>query len=254
MVANKMNAVFTQLLAFVGRHWLRVGLVLLTLFLLTRKQIDLSVQLGRPANPQLYHAAPIPIPESRNEQIPVPIEANPDVTSQNELRTQQLNVISGSNHSSAVASALQLLRRTDERDIQSFLDRFHSVAQTEQERYGIPASIILANGLLQSQGGTRNSLSTTANYFMLPCTPDWRGQKQEDGTPCLRVYPNAWTSFRDHSLFITTGRFAQLTTLAANDYQAWARGLQQIGYPGGTNLANELIEVIEEYGLTRYDS
>ncbi|MEM6397334.1 MAG: glucosaminidase domain-containing protein [Bacteroidota bacterium] len=248
-----MNAVFTQLLAFVGKHWLRVGLVLMTLFLLTRKQIDLSVQLGQPRAQPSYQSVPVPPHGSGNLQKPVPIQGEATSAPASLPRSQQLNVISSSSNNEATASALVKLHRTDEGSIQAFLDRFGSVAKTEQKRYGIPASITLANGLLQSRGGTRSDLNSHANYFNLPCTSDWRGQTFSAGSDCLRVYPNAWTSFRDHSLFITTGRFAQLTSIAQNDYHSWASAMEQTSYPNSNDLANQIVSVIEEYGLAKFD-
>lgn len=187
------------------------------------------------------------------ENAPVPIDENHRSSGSESTRAQQLNVIGGTGSEANVYDALQILRRIEEHQIQAFLNRFHPVAQTEQERYGIPASITLANGLLHSQGGMRPALNENFNFFGLPCTPDWRGQTHQSGQICLRAYPNAWTSFRDHSLFVTTGRFAQLTSLSDSDYRAWTAGIDQLGYPHANDLGQQLLQVIEEYGLNRYD-
>ncbi|MEZ4988463.1 MAG: glucosaminidase domain-containing protein [Saprospiraceae bacterium] len=101
---------------------------------------------------------------------------------------------------------LKRLRQVSEPDIEAFVQRFQHVAQSEQEKFGIPASIILAHALLQSNAGTLPVASVGYNYFALPCTSDWEDQTQDgSSSECLRKYNNAWLSFRDHSLFLTTG-------------------------------------------------
>ncbi|MEM7573863.1 MAG: glucosaminidase domain-containing protein [Bacteroidota bacterium] len=245
-----MNAFLAQVLAFVARHWLRVGIVLLTLFLFTRKQINFSVQLGQPAAQPVYQ-------ESRGAPYSdrsVPIEVDPANTAVEAPRTARLHVLgNGSATASTSSTYLDRLHRTDEAAIQAFIRRFSNVAQTEQDRYGIPASITLANGLLYSKAGLDYGVSQANNYFSLGCTTDWQGNTVGQGNNCLRAYTNAWTSFRDHSLYITTGQFAGLKNQHRSDYRAWARGLEQLGYLGTPGLAQQLITVIEELSLTQYD-
>ena len=248
-----MNAFLVQVLAFVARHWLRVGIVLLTLFLFTRKQINFSVQLGQSAAQPIHQesqAAPY-----AERSIPIEAEPQPAANTNDAPRTARLNVLGNGSTAAPVEapSLLDRLHRTDESAIQAFIRRFSNVAQTEQDRYGIPASITLANGLLHSQAGLHHGVSQANNYFGLGCTIDWQGNTVGQSSSCLRAYPNAWTSFRDHSLYITTGQFAGLTNQHRADYRAWARGLEQLDYLGTPGLAQQLVTVIEELGLAQYD-
>ena len=137
-----------------------------------------------------------------------------------------------------------------------YLRRFAKVAVTEQEKYGIPASVVLANALIQSFAGKRDLTTTATNHFNLPMTTDWLGEKAKIGGKEYRKYPTAWLSFRDHSLFITTGKYKTLRQFSSKDYKAWARGLEELDYPsalGTQGLAIQIVEVIEAFGLHSLD-
>ena len=143
----------------------------------------------------------------------------------------------------------------DEATKMAYLRRFAQVAVGERRKYGIPASLILANALRQSAAGQRNLTTTLNNHFNLPCTFDWGGATASVGGTCFRHYENAWVSFRDHSVFLTSGKFAELHKLGNKDFRAWARGLQRLGYPSATpNLAVDLIQIVENYKLDQLDS
>jgi flagellum-specific peptidoglycan hydrolase FlgJ len=144
----------------------------------------------------------------------------------------------------------------DDADIQAFVRRFAHVAQAEQDKYGIPASVILAHGLLKSQAGQAQFAAQGNNFFALTCTDDWDDQTQDDPTrtyTCLRKYDNAWLSFRDHSLFYTTGKHTSLRNIGANDYQAWAKALRKSKYNDVKALDDQLLAIIARLSLTQYD-
>ena len=135
-----------------------------------------------------------------------------------------------------------------------YMKRFAQVAVAERKKYGVPSSIIIANAVLQSYAGKRDMTTNSNNHFAIPCSFDWQGQKDTYNGECYRRYENAWVSFRDHSLFITTGAFAKLKTLKSTDFKAWAKGLQTLGYPStNDHLADELIAIIEKYTLYQLD-
>ncbi len=136
---------------------------------------------------------------------------------------------------------------------QAFFKRFAHVAVNEKERYGIPASLILANGLLLSQAA-RSDLSQRAhNFFALPCTADWQGQRHFQGNTCFRAYENAWTSFRDNSIYLSGGKFAALRRLESDDYRAWAKALEQASYYPEGITSSQVIELIEKNKLFLHD-
>ena len=146
------------------------------------------------------------------------------------------------------------LERVDDKVKHDYLKRFARVVINERRKYGIPSSIILACGLLQSHAGQRDLAKQGNNHFALNCTLDWEGESGSYNGACYKHYENAWTSFRDHSVYLTSGKFAQLTTLESIDYKAWAKGLEKLGYGNDMdNLGKHLVSIIEEYGLQDLD-
>lgn len=133
----------------------------------------------------------------------------------------------------------------------AFINRFKHVAENEEVRYGIPVSIILANGLLMSAAGTSDEVDAGNAYFRIPCTDDWKGDKGQVGKECMRYYENAWMSFRDHSLYLTTYLFSN--DLPNGDYKTWAKALNKKKYVNEDNLDDSLIKIIKEYQLDNWD-
>ena len=140
-----------------------------------------------------------------------------------------------------------------------YIARYAGMAVEQMKQYGIPASITLAQGLLESDAG-RSSLATKCNnHFCIKCHSDWTGRKiyhdDDARQECFRCYSNADESFRDHSLFLVNGsRYKSLFKLGPTDYKGWARGLKAAGYATSPTYADKLIELIERYGLDSYDS
>ena len=140
-----------------------------------------------------------------------------------------------------------------------YISRYSDMAVEQMNKYGIPASITLAQGLLESDAG-RSSLATKCNnHFGIKCHSDWTGRKMyhddDERQECFRCYRDADESFRDHSLFLVNGaRYKSLFQLGSTDYKGWAKGLKAAGYATSPTYADKLIELIERYGLDRYDS
>ena len=140
----------------------------------------------------------------------------------------------------------------------SYINRYAGMAVDQMKRYGIPASIILAQGLIESAAGTSQLATKANNHFGIKVGPAWTGPYMimADDRPDdkFRVYRSVSESFEDHSLFLRNGsRYAFLFDLKANDYKAWARGLKQAGYATNPAYANTLINTIERYNLTAFD-
>ncbi|MCQ2218583.1 MAG: glucosaminidase domain-containing protein [Paludibacteraceae bacterium] len=140
----------------------------------------------------------------------------------------------------------------------AYIEQYHKVAIREMYKYSIPASITLAQGILESGSG-RSDLSTIANnHFGIKCTSDYTGKhflkddnKKDD---CFRVYEHAEGSYRDHSLFLTTRKhYSSLFKLSITDYKGWANGLKAAGYATNPKYPSLLIAVIEQNKLYEYD-
>lgn len=126
------------------------------------------------------------------------------------------------------------------------------------ERTGIPASISLAQGILESACGASELAVKAHNHFGIKCHNDWKGatyhMDDDAKNECFRKYKNPEQSWIDHSEFLTTRpRYAGLFKLPATDYKAWARGLKAAGYATNPQYADLLIKIIEEEGLHQYD-
>ncbi len=128
----------------------------------------------------------------------------------------------------------------------------------EMKKYNIPASIKLAQGIIESGRGTSTLARKANNHFGIKCHKGWKGQKfyYDDDAPneCFRKYKSVEDSFRDHSKFLSTrGRYSKLFKLKITDYKGWARGLQSAGYATNKRYSIMLINTIEKYKLYRYD-
>lgn len=143
--------------------------------------------------------------------------------------------------------------------IRSYVHQYKDVAMKNMKIYGIPASIILAQGILESGAG-RGDLSQTANnHFGIKCTSDWTGEsvRHDDDArqECFRKYSNSDESYRDHALFLKNrNRYAALFTLDKDDYKAWAKGLRAAGYATDSRYPEKLISYIERYDLAQFDA
>ncbi len=141
--------------------------------------------------------------------------------------------------------------------IRDYISQFKGIAQSNMREHGIPASITLAQGVLESGSG-RGTLSRNANnHFGIKCH-DWTGPsvRHTDDAPdeCFRKYQNPEESYRDHSLFLTNrGRYSHLFKLDQSDYKGWANGLRKAGYATDPKYPDKLISLIERYELYLYD-
>lgn len=122
---------------------------------------------------------------------------------------------------------------------------------------GIPASITLAQGLLESGNGNSSLARDANNHFGIKCTAEWRGKtilKDDDQKDdCFRVYTSPEESFRDHSEFLKRKRYAPLFELNKDDYRGWAAGLKEAGYATNPRYADLLITLVDRYDLSKYD-
>ncbi len=139
-----------------------------------------------------------------------------------------------------------------------YVDKYKNFAITEMSNSGIPASIILAQGMLESTYG-RSELATKAhNHFGIKCH-DWQGAKvyhdDDEAQECFRKYTSAFESYRDHSIFLKKkGRYSFLFDLETTDYKGWSKGLKSAGYATDPNYAHNLILLIEKHALYRFDA
>lgn len=140
-----------------------------------------------------------------------------------------------------------------------YVRRYVGVAQKEMREYGIPASITLAQGLLESNAGDSRLSRESNNHFGIKCRSKCRGctcrnYTDDDIYDMFRVFEQPLESYQEHSKLLTSKRYKHLLRLGRKNYQAWAYGLKKAGYATDKRYAEKLIQIIEELELDRYDS
>ena len=141
---------------------------------------------------------------------------------------------------------------------ESYIKKYRELAVEEMKKYHIPASITLAQGLLESGAGKSELARKSNNHFGIKCGGDWRGKtvSHDDDArgECFRAYKHPKDSYEDHSKFLVgRPRYASLFKLKITDYKGWARGLKKAGYATNPRYADQLIGIIELYELYKYD-
>ncbi len=140
---------------------------------------------------------------------------------------------------------------------ESYIDRFKDIARAEMKTHGIPASIKLAQALLESGSGNSDLAMQANNHFGIKCNIGWKGKSilkdDDEKDECFRVYDQAEDSFKDHSEFLKKKRYEALFKLDKMDYVSWAKGLKDAGYATNPKYPDLLIGIIERYQLQRFD-
>ena len=153
---------------------------------------------------------------------------------------------------------LVLQAQTRNKQYEDYIKKYRDLAVQEMKKYHIPASITLAQGLLESGAGQSTLARKSNNHFGIKCGSDWRGKtvSHDDDArgECFRAYKHPKQSYEDHSKFLANRpRYASLFKLDITDYKGWARGLKKAGYATNPRYAEQLIGIIELYDLHKYD-
>lgn len=141
----------------------------------------------------------------------------------------------------------------------AYVNDFKEIAKGNMRNYGIPASIILAQGILESGAGRGDLAKRSNNHFGIKCHTGWEGEKvyhdDDAAQECFRKYKDPAESYKDHALFLTSrSRYSSLFQLGKDDYEAWAKGLRKAGYATDPKYPEKLITYIERYNLHQYDA
>jgi len=141
---------------------------------------------------------------------------------------------------------------------ENYIAKYSSAAVAEMDMYGIPASITLAQGIIESGNGESRLAVEGKNHFGIKCHSNWNGktiiEDDDEKGECFRKYSKVSESFRDHSLFLTErGRYSFLFEYKKTDYKKWAKGLKKAGYATNPKYPTLLIDLIERYELNRFD-
>ncbi len=174
-------------------------------------------------------------------------------------RDRQSEARAGRNENSQAQTQKERLPAKRYADVvEEYIDGYAEIAKEEMELYSIPASITLAQGILESGAGKGELTRRANNHFGIKCH-EWQGDKvyhnDDRSQECFRKYNDSKYSYRDHSLFLSERkRYAGLFDLDPDDYKAWARGLRAAGYATDRKYPEKLINLIEAYQLDRFDA
>lgn len=266
--------------SFFRENWFKVLLVLVVAFIITRKDLNFQFALNNTsttiqqphngvvtsiAQPSALVTGSREMPQQDVEKIAnTPTETKKTTPKKpkvddNKAQTFSnlgfaLNPTYAKRHNIDPAIVAEKKRILD-----SYIKRFAPIAVQEMKEYGIPASITLAQGLLESNAGDSRLAKDANNHFGIKCFSKSCGKghckNYTDDThkDFFRVYTNVWESYRAHSLFLQRNRYKHLLKLKKTDYKAWAHGLRKAGYATDKRYAYKLINIIEVLDLQRFD-
>jgi len=169
-----------------------------------------------------------------------------------------------SNSKESVYSKTEILEATTRVKVTTamvydYISTYKEIAQSNMKEFGIPASIIVGQGILESGAGTGPLSILANNHFGIKCHKDWNGPSvkydDDEAQECFRKYDQSIESFHDHAQFLTNRTwYAPLFKLDKDDYKQWAKGLKKAGYATDPKYPEKLISIIERYQLYQYDT
>ncbi len=296
---NIRNMKWNQTQDWIIQHWFKIGLTLLVVFMLNKKDLNLELNLSATPTSPTANFASYEVPVEQEEgwikklgkakiatslsniiqkEEKVIIVDEPEIKpplkkSKNEKKVdEEMSLLAAKNNLSNTYSNMtyhaedkKTTKKVSARKAlkikkqKKYVDRFAAVAQSEMRKYGIPASIKLAQGLIESNAGASRLTRKNSNHFGMKCfsknckkghCSNFTDDSHKD---FFRIYKSAWASYRAHSIMLQNKRYRPLYKLKKTDYKAWAHGLKKAGYATDKRYAEKLINIIEELELDQYD-
>ena len=252
------------------KYWLRLALIGTAIYLVHEKDLAFDIQLNNASAAIVQPALATPEPVSQTTAYAKPVnvsllnssKAKPVAPQKTANVSNLANTYSNlTDQNKGKHSSESNASRAEKRRKQlKYVKRYATVAQKEMEKYGIPASITLAQGLLESNVGDSKLATKNNNHFGMKCFSRSCGKghcsnfTDDSHKDFFRIYKNSWESYRAHSLLLKRGsRYSKLFQLRRNDYKGWAHGLKKAGYATDKRYAEKLINLIEDLKLMQYD-
>ncbi|MFK7936625.1 MAG: glucosaminidase domain-containing protein [Saprospiraceae bacterium] len=239
-----------QVLPYIKRHWFKLGLGALVIFVFLKKDFSFQINLRAPQNIE-QQIAPSQQTARKKKEVLTDASATP-VAKKKSPVIDKLSMLFIGGEEKSDGHFKEFMAISDSKK-ETYMKRFAHIAVAEMEKYGIPASIVLSSALLQSQAGQRDVALNSNNHFATPCTSDWRGSEESYQGKCYREYDSAWGSFRDHTLFLTTGKNTSFKKLGRTNYKDWAQAIGKTDLNESGHLGKNLITIIEQYQLHQLD-
>jgi flagellum-specific peptidoglycan hydrolase FlgJ len=219
----------------------KIALLVIVLFVASCTTRKVVIQTTRPKNYK---------PPTKVEMVKPAESNNPVVNLTDTIKTTEPKT--------EILEATTRVKVTTEM-VLAYIDLYKSIAKSNMVQYGIPSSICLGQGILESGAGTGPLSAIANNHFGIKCHQDWNGAsvKYDDDAAqeCFRKYNQASDSYNDHALFLKNRKWYQpLFKLEKDDYKGWANGLKAAGYATDPKYPEKLIAIIERYHLDQYDA
>ena len=280
--------VFSQTTEWAHRNWIKMFGLILFAYVLLYKDLNLQLNLNGSSSPIAYQAmGMVPIstdtaPESVATSAPIQAEERP-VENQKfsfipttKPQKEKKKSISKKEKDDNLANTYSNMTYTFDKELlkkskkegwnkkrkkqEAYVNRFADVAQAEMEKYGIPASITLAQGLIETNAGDSRLARKNNNHFGMKCFSKRCGKghcsnfTDDSHKDFFRKYKSSWESYRAHSQLLMGKRYRHLKKLSPKNYKGWAKGLKKAGYATDRRYAEKLINIIEELKLQRFDN
>ncbi len=272
---------------YVRTYWLRAGLMAFVAYLAISKDISIALKFdnapslaqsvmytpqslpaaykkevapaqpaaSKPMNVSLLTNKSKPAASPKKESTP-PAALIKDSKEKPSNDPNLANTFSNITHKKDESAARRAAKRKKQL---AYVERFEKVAKSEMEKFGIPASITLAQGLLESNVGASRLATRNKNHFGIKCFSKRCGKghcsnfTDDSHKDFFRIYRSAWESYRAHSKLLTAKRYSKLYKLKKTDYKGWAKGLKKAGYATDPKYAEKIIALIEDLKLHQYD-
>ncbi|MEZ4960672.1 MAG: glucosaminidase domain-containing protein [Saprospiraceae bacterium] len=256
------NSILKPIFAAVEKYWFQAAVVLLLYQLYANKGTIVYVNPNQPvAASALAPAEKVMASIVSEEGAPAPVlvEDRPAVVpnkwSSSDFKNLSFVLDPGMAARKGVPDAIVQEKL---QACRSYVERFAATAMSEMKTYGIPASITLAQGLIETNAGDSKLASESNNHFGIKCRSKCRGctcrnYSDDDVYDMFRVFDTAWESFREHSKLLQIDRYKKLKKYGTKDYKSWATGLKKAGYATDKNYDAKLIQLIEELDLWQFD-
>lgn len=225
---------------FVQKNWFKLSIAFLGFYLLFIKQLSFQIQVSAPNNTEQRQVKRKPVEKITENKV-----AN-TVKKKDRLERLEIPLLSSRSEGRNSIAGLKTINETAKHD---YLERFAKVALAEQEKFSIPASVILAVAMMHSTAGTRDLTVQANNHFGLPCDADWRSACQSFHGNSYRKYDSAWSSFRDFSNYLDSN----FANLKGGNYINFANAFQNEEFGDDENFGQHMVEIIEGYRLQELD-
>lgn len=249
----------------------KIAIIGLLGLIIMRKDISISLKLKSPMNTEMATAAEVPT--SVKSELVKQVATNPNARTSTQETNTKITINRTKQERSQFPNIAFILHPTyakrnnidpkivaqNNKNCTDYVKRFSAVAVKEMKKYGIPASITLAQGLLESDAGMSGLATYNKNHFGIKCfAKDCReghcsNHSDDSHKDFFRNYKTDWESYRAHSLFLQRSRYQHLRKFSHSDYKSWARGLSKAGYATDKKYADKLISLIENMNLQRFD-